>query len=67
MIQSAGALYGAVFTAGQRHRAVVADRPGRVGPAGVIYHATALQLQSQREHGQVIREERKVGGKVDAL
>lgn len=45
LIQPAGALCGgAVFTARQRHCAVVAGAPGSAGPAGDISHTTALQL-----------------------
>lgn len=43
LIQSASALCG-VFAAGQRHCVVVAGKPGGVGPAGVIFNSTALQL-----------------------
>lgn len=43
LIQSASALCGGgVFTAGQRHRVVVAGKPGSVGPAGVIADTTAV-------------------------
>lgn len=49
MIQSAGALCGGrVFTAGQRDCVVVAAKPGRVGPAGVISDTTALQLHRDK-------------------
>lgn len=49
LIQSAGALCGGrVFTAGQRDCVVVAAKPGRVGPAGVIFDTTALQLHRDK-------------------
>lgn len=50
LIQPASALCGgAVFTAGQRHCAVVAVEPGSAGPAGDISDTTALQLRGHKE------------------
>lgn len=55
LVQSASALCGTVFTAGQRHCVVVASKPSSVGPAGVIHHTTALQLQGDKERTGVGR------------